>query len=119
MSTPNLAVPVQLSEEEIARYARHLITPEVGMAGQLKLKRAKVLQIGTGGLGSPITMYLAAAGVGKLGLVDSDVIEVSNLQRQILHGTSDVGRLKLDSARDTLADINPHVSRARTRSKSS
>ena len=109
MSTPNLAVPVQLSEEEIARYARHLITPEVGMAGQLKLKRAKVLQIGTGGLGSPITMYLAAAGVGKLGLVDSDVIEVSNLQRQILHGTSDVGRLKLDSARDTLADINPHV----------
>lgn len=109
MLTPNPGVPVQLSEEEIARYARHLITPEIGMAGQLKLKQARVLQIGTGGLGSPITMYLAAAGVGKLGLVDSDVIEVSNLQRQILHGTSDVGRLKLDSARDTLADINPHV----------
>lgn len=109
MFRPNTGAPVQLSEEEIARYARHLITPEVGMAGQLKLKQAKVLQIGAGGLGSPITMYLAAAGVGKLGLVDSDVIEVSNLQRQILHGTSDVGRLKLDSARDTLADINPHV----------
>lgn len=102
-------LPVQLSEEEISRYARHLITPEVGLAGQLKLKRAKVLQVGTGGLGSPITIYLAAAGVGKLGLVDSDVVETSNLQRQVLHGTSSVGRLKVDSARDTLADINPHV----------
>jgi adenylyltransferase/sulfurtransferase len=101
---------VQLTEEEIARYARHLITPEVGLAGQLKLKQAKVLQVGTGGLGSPITIYLAAAGVGKLGLVDSDVVEVSNLQRQVLHGTSDVGRPKIDSARDTLAEINPHVS---------
>ena len=99
----------QLSEEEVSRYARHLITPEVGLAGQLKLKQAKVLQIGTGGLGSPLTIYLAAAGVGKIGLVDFDVVEASNLQRQILHGTSDVGRLKVDSARDTLADINPNV----------
>jgi len=109
MPTPNLGAPVQLSEEEIARYARHLITPEVGLVGQLKLKQAKVLQVGTGGLGSPTSIYLAAAGVGKLGLVDSDVIEISNLQRQVLYGTSDVGRLKLDSARDTLTDINPHV----------
>ena len=109
MPASNLVAPVQISEEEIARYARHLITPEVGMAGQLKLKQARVLQIGTGGLGSPITIYLAAAGVGKLGLVDLDVVEVSNLQRQVLHGTSDVGRLKVDSARDTLAEINPHV----------
>ena len=100
---------VPLSEEEITRYARHLITPEVGLAGQLKLKEAKVLVVGTGGLGSPISIYLAAAGVGKLGLIDSDVVEASNLQRQILHGTRDVGRLKLDSARDTLRDINPLV----------
>jgi molybdopterin/thiamine biosynthesis adenylyltransferase/rhodanese-related sulfurtransferase len=100
---------VPLTEEEITRYARHLITPEVGLAGQLKLKQAKVLMIGTGGLGSPVSIYLAAAGVGKLGLVDFDVVEASNLQRQILHGTKDVGRLKLDSARDTLMDINPHV----------
>jgi len=100
---------VQLSEEEISRYARHLITPEIGLAGQLKLKQAKVLQVGTGGLGSPITIYLAAAGVGKLGLADFDVVELSNLQRQVLHRTSSVGRLKVDSARDTLVDINPHV----------
>ena len=100
---------VQLSEEEISRYARHLITPEVGLVGQLKLKQAKVLQVGTGGLGSPITIYLAAAGVGKLGLADFDVVELSNLQRQVLHRTSSVGRLKVDSARDTLVDINPHV----------
>src|SRR3970040_2212735 len=99
----------RLTEEEIRRYARHLITPEVGLAGQLKLKQAKVLCVGTGGLGSPISIYLTAAGVGKLGLVDSDVVEVSNLQRQVLHGTADVGRSKLDSARDTLLDINPHV----------
>jgi molybdopterin/thiamine biosynthesis adenylyltransferase/rhodanese-related sulfurtransferase len=100
---------VPLSEEEITRYARHLITPEVGLAGQLKLKQAKVLMVGTGGLGSPISIYLAAAGVGKLGLVDSDVVEASNLQRQILHGTADLGRQKLDSARETLRDVNPHV----------
>ena len=100
---------VPLSEEEITRYARHLITPEVGLVGQLKLKEAKVLVVGTGGLGSPISIYLAAAGVGKLGLIDSDVVEASNLQRQILHGTRDVGRLKVDSARDTLREINPLV----------
>jgi molybdopterin/thiamine biosynthesis adenylyltransferase/rhodanese-related sulfurtransferase len=105
-----MAIPaIPLSEEEITRYARHLITPEVGLAGQLKLKQAKVLVVGTGGLGSPISIYLAAAGVGKLGLMDSDVVDASNLQRQILHGTADVGRLKLDSARDTLRDINPLV----------
>jgi len=105
-----MTVPkVQLSEAEIARYARHLITPEVGLAGQLKLKQAKVLMVGTGGLGSPISIYLAAAGVGKLGLMDSDVVDASNLQRQILHGTSDVGRLKVDSARATLREINPLV----------
>lgn len=100
---------VQLTQDEIARYARHLITPEVGMAGQLKLKQAKVICIGTGGLGSPISIYLTAAGVGNLGLVDSDVVESSNLQRQILHGTSDIGRLKIDSARDMLLDINPYL----------
>jgi len=109
MSTEVPTALASLSKDEILRYARHLITPEVGMAGQLKLKQAKVLCIGTGGLGSAITIYLAAAGVGKLGLVDSDVVEVSNLQRQILHGTSDVGRPKLASARDTLLDINPYV----------
>jgi adenylyltransferase/sulfurtransferase len=109
MATPALALPVGLSEDEITRYARHLITPEVGLAGQLKLKQAKVVCIGSGGLGSPISIYLTAAGVGTLGLVDSDVVETSNLQRQVLHGTEDVGRLKLDSARDTLLDINPHL----------
>ncbi|MFB3923987.1 MAG: molybdopterin-synthase adenylyltransferase MoeB [Terriglobia bacterium] len=109
MAIPVLALPVELSEDEITRYARHLITPEVGLAGQLKLKQAKVVCIGSGGLGSPISIYLTAAGVGNLGLVDSDVVETSNLQRQVLHGTADVGRLKLDSARDTLLDINPHL----------
>jgi molybdopterin/thiamine biosynthesis adenylyltransferase/rhodanese-related sulfurtransferase len=109
MQMPTTIPGVHLTREEIVRYSRHLITPEVGMAGQLKLKQAKVLCIGTGGLGSVIAIYLAAAGVGKLGLVDSDVVEVSNLQRQILHGTSDVGRTKLASARDTLREINPHV----------
>jgi molybdopterin/thiamine biosynthesis adenylyltransferase/rhodanese-related sulfurtransferase/molybdopterin converting factor small subunit len=100
---------VELSKEEIERYSRHLIMPEVGMAGQRKLKAASVLCIGTGGLGSPLALYLAAAGVGKIGLVDFDVVDVTNLQRQILHGTRDVGRSKLDSARETIGDINPHV----------
>ena len=100
---------VKLTKDEVLRYARNLITPEVGMAGQLKLKQAKVLVIGTGGLGSPISIYLAAAGVGKLGVVDADVVEVSNLQRQVLHRTSDVGRSKVASARDTLVDINPYI----------
>jgi len=103
--TPTL----QLSKDEILRYSRHLIMPEVGMDGQLKLKQAKVLCIGAGGLGSPLALYLAAAGVGKLGLVDFDVVDFTNLQRQVIHGTQDVGRPKLDSARETLQDINPNV----------
>jgi len=98
-----------LSNEEIARYSRHLIMPEVGMEGQRKLKATSVLMIGTGGLGAPTGMYLAAAGIGRLGIVDFDVVDSSNLQRQIIHGTKDVGRRKVDSARDRLADINPHI----------
>jgi sulfur-carrier protein adenylyltransferase/sulfurtransferase len=98
-----------LSNEEIERYSRHVIIPEVGMQGQRKLKAASVLMIGTGGLGAPLGMYLAAAGVGRLGLVDFDVVDASNLQRQIIHGTKDVGRPKIASARDRLEDINPHV----------
>ena len=98
-----------LSNEEVARYSRHLIMPEVGMTGQRKLKAASVLMIGTGGLGAPLGMYLAAAGVGRLGLVDFDVVDASNLQRQIIHGTKDVGRPKIASARDRIHDINPHV----------
>ena len=98
-----------LSNEEVARYSRHLIMPEVGMTGQRKLKAASILMIGTGGLGAPLGMYLAAAGVGRLGLVDFDVVDASNLQRQIIHGTKDVGRPKIASARDRLQDINPHV----------
>src|SRR5881394_2650589 len=98
-----------LSNEEIARYSRHVIIPEVGMTGQRKLKAAGVLMIGTGGLGAPLGMYLAAAGVGRLGLVDFDVVDASNLQRQIIHGTKDVGRPKIASARDRIQDINPHV----------
>ncbi|HYO82843.1 MAG TPA: molybdopterin-synthase adenylyltransferase MoeB [Bryobacteraceae bacterium] len=98
-----------LSKEEILRYSRHLIMPEVGMEGQLKLKQAKVLMIGTGGLGAPLGMYLAAAGIGRIGLVDFDVVDHTNLQRQIIHGTKDVGRKKLDSAADTMLDINPYV----------
>jgi sulfur-carrier protein adenylyltransferase/sulfurtransferase len=98
-----------LSKEEIARYSRHLIMPEVGMEGQRKLKNASVLLIGTGGLGSPLGLYLAAAGIGRLGLVDFDVVDESNLQRQIIHGTKDVGRPKIASARDRIADINPNV----------
>ncbi|MGI8732692.1 MAG: molybdopterin-synthase adenylyltransferase MoeB [Pyrinomonadaceae bacterium] len=98
-----------LSNEEIARYSRHLIMPEVGLEGQKRLKASSVLMIGTGGLGAPLGMYLAAAGVGRLGILDFDVVESSNLQRQIIHGTKDVGRRKVDSARDRLADINPHI----------
>ena len=98
-----------LSNEEIARYSRHLIMPEVGLDGQRRLKNASVLMIGTGGLGAPSGMYLAAAGVGRIGIVDFDVVEASNLQRQIIHGTSDVGRPKIESARDRLRDINPHI----------
>jgi len=98
-----------LSNEEVARYSRHLIMPEVGMTGQRKLKAASVLMIGTGGLGAPLGMYLAAAGVGRLGVVDFDVVDASNLQRQIIHGTKDVGRPKVSSAKDRLSDINPHI----------
>lgn len=98
-----------LSKEEILRYSRHLIMPEVGMEGQLKLKEASVLLIGTGGLGAPLGMYLAAAGIGRIGLVDFDIVDFTNLQRQIIHGTKDVGRKKLDSAADTMQDINPYV----------
>src|SRR5437868_10184491 len=98
-----------LSNEEVLRYSRHLIMPEVGMEGQQKLKAARVLCIGTGGLGSPLALYLAAAGVGTLGLVDFDIVDFTNLQRQIIHFTSDVGRPKLDSAREKIAAINPFV----------
>ena len=100
---------ISLSHEEIKRYSRHLIMPEVGMTGQKRLKAASVLLIGAGGLGSPLAMYLAAAGVGRLGLVDYDTVDYSNLQRQIIHGTKDVGRLKLESAKERILDINPHV----------
>jgi sulfur-carrier protein adenylyltransferase/sulfurtransferase len=99
----------ELSNEEILRYSRHLIMPEVGMQGQRRLKAASVLMIGTGGLGAPVGMYLAAAGVGRIGIVDFDVVEESNLQRQIIHGTKDLGRRKIESARDRLRDINPHI----------
>jgi adenylyltransferase/sulfurtransferase len=100
---------MEFSQDEMRRYARHLIMPEVGPEGQEKLRQARVLLIGAGGLGSPASLYLAAAGVGTLGLVDFDSVDYSNLQRQILHGTSDVGRPKLESARDRLRDINPDV----------
>ena len=100
---------VELSKDEIERFSRHLILPEVGMEGQKKLKAAKILLIGTGGLGSPLGMYLSAAGIGKLGLVDFDVVDKSNLQRQVIHGTKDVGRPKIVSAREKINDINPHV----------
>jgi sulfur-carrier protein adenylyltransferase/sulfurtransferase len=100
---------VDLSPEEKARYSRHLLMPEVTIEGQRRLKAGRVLCIGAGGLGSPATLYLAAAGIGTLGLIDSDNVEASNLQRQLLHGTKDIGRSKLDSARDRLGDVNPHV----------
>jgi len=98
-----------LSKDEILRYSRHLIMPEVGMEGQIKLKNAKVLLVGAGGLGAPLGLYLAAAGVGRIGVVDFDVVDFTNLQRQVIHGTKDVGRKKLDSARDSMRDINPNV----------
>jgi len=109
MVAVNSPLATALSNEEILRYSRHLIMPEVGMAGQQKLKAARVLCIGAGGLGSPLALYLAAAGVGTLGLVDFDVVDFTNLQRQIIHTVKDVGRLKLDSAEDKLAAINPLV----------
>src|SRR5919109_1365410 len=107
---PPLVQPAEeLTYQETRRYSRHLIIPDVAMDGQKRLKNAKVLCIGAGGLGSPVAMYLAAAGVGTLGLVDFDVVDETNLQRQVIHGTADVGRPKLDSAADRIAQINPFV----------
>lgn len=99
----------ELSREEILRYSRHLLIPEVGLDGQRKLKNSSALIIGTGGLGSPVALYLAAAGIGHIGLVDYDVVDSSNLQRQVIHGTSTVGKLKVESARDRLVDLNPDI----------
>ena len=99
----------ELSRDELLRYARHLVLPNIGPDGQRRLKAGRVLLVGAGGLGSPAALYLAAAGVGTIGLVDFDVVDVSNLQRQVLHGTSAVGRSKLDSARERIQDVNPHV----------
>src|SRR3954451_4382239 len=110
VSLPPLVEPAaDLSVDEVRRYSRHLIIPDVGMAGQRRLKNAKVLCVGAGGLGSPALMYLAAAGVGTLGVIDFDVVDESNLQRQIIHGQSDVGRPKAESAAATVAEINPLV----------
>src|ERR671920_277856 len=110
MALPALVEPAaELSREEIARYSRHLIIPDVAMDGQKRLKSSSVLLIGAGGLGAPNAMYLAAAGVGHLGLVDFDVVDESNLQRQIIHGTSTIGMPKIESARARIADLNPLV----------
>ena len=103
------ANPMTLTKKEIERYSRHLIMPEVGMEGQLKLKQAKVLCVGTGGLGAPLGLYLAAAGVGRIGLVDFDRVDDSNLQRQILFSTQDVGRPKIEAAKDRLHGLNPDI----------
>src|SRR3954453_8021427 len=108
ITQPEVATPT-LNNDEILRYSRHLIMPEVGMEGQLKLKAAKVLCIGAGGLGSPRALYLGAPGVGTIGIVDFDVVDYTNLQRQIIHSTADVGRKKLDSAEDKLKAMNPKV----------
>jgi sulfur-carrier protein adenylyltransferase/sulfurtransferase len=108
-SLPVRASRATLSAQEVARYSRHLLMPEVGMDGQKRLKAASVLLIGTGGLGSPLGLYLAAAGIGRIGLVDFDVVDFSNLQRQVLHGTADVGRPKLQSAKERLHAVNPEV----------
>jgi sulfur-carrier protein adenylyltransferase/sulfurtransferase len=110
MAFPALVEPSgELSRDEIFRYSRHLIIPDVAMDGQKRLKNARVLLIGAGGLGSPNAMYLAAAGVGHIGMVDFDEVDASNLQRQVIHGTSDIGRPKLESARDKIREINPYV----------
>src|SRR5690606_4667464 len=99
-----------LSDDELERYARHIVLPEIGGAGQQRLKRARVLVIGAGGLGAPMLQYLAAAGVGTLGIVDDDLVSLSNLQRQVIHDTSSIGKPKLESARTTIERINPNVS---------
>jgi sulfur-carrier protein adenylyltransferase/sulfurtransferase len=103
------APPMELNKDEILRYSRHLILPEVGMEGQVKLKNAKVLMVGAGGLGAPLGLYLAASGVGRIGIVDFDVVDFTNLQRQVIHGTKDVGKKKLDSAAESMQDINPYL----------
>jgi molybdopterin/thiamine biosynthesis adenylyltransferase/rhodanese-related sulfurtransferase len=110
LSLPPLVEPAaELTVDEVRRYSRHLIIPDVGMTGQKRLKNAKVLCVGAGGLGSPALLYLAAAGVGTLGVVDFDVVDESNLQRQVIHGQSDIGRSKAESARDSIREINPYV----------
>ncbi len=110
MSLPPLVAPdSELSVDEVKRYSRHLIIPEIGMSGQKRLKSARVLCVGAGGLGSPAMLYLAAAGVGTLGVIDFDVVEESNLQRQIIHGQSDIGRPKAESAADSIREVNPYV----------
>jgi adenylyltransferase/sulfurtransferase len=110
VSLPPLVEPAaELTVDEIARYSRHLIIPDVGVPGQKRLKNAKVLVVGAGGLGSPALLYLAAAGVGTLGIADFDVVDESNLQRQVIHGVSDIGKLKAQSAKESIAEINPHV----------
>ena len=107
MLNPNLD-EIQLTKDDYERYSRHLILPEVGLEGQKRLKAASVLCIGTGGLGSPLLLYLAAAGVGRIGIVDFDVVDFSNLQRQVIHGTSWVGKPKIASAKDRIHEINPY-----------
>src|SRR5436853_5289953 len=110
MALPPLVEPAtELTKDEVARYSRHLIIPDVGMDGQKRLKNAKVLVVGAGGLGSPALLYLAAAGVGTLGIIDFDVVDESNLQRQVIHGQSDVGKPKAESARDSINESNPFV----------
>src|SRR6058998_3760189 len=110
VSLPPLVAPApELTIDEVRRYSRHIIIPDVGMDGQKRLKNAKVLCVGAGGLGSPALMYLAAAGVGTLGIVEFDEVDESNLQRQIIHGQSDVGRSKAESARDSVREINPLI----------
>ena len=107
MLNPNLN-EIQLTKDDYERYSRHIILPEVGLEGQKKLKAASVLCVGTGGLGSPLLVYLAAAGIGRIGVVDFDVVDYSNLQRQIIHGTSWVGKPKIESAKNRILEINPH-----------
>src|SRR5664280_3327144 len=110
MALPPLVEPsAPLSAQEIERYARHVLIPDVGMQGQRRLKNARVLVVGAGGLGSPALMYLAAAGVGTIGVADADVVELSNLQRQVIHAVADVGGLKSESAAQALASVNPLV----------
>src|SRR5262249_43798699 len=110
VSLPPLVEPAEsLSVDEVRRYSRHLIIPDVAMSGQKRLKNAKVLVVGAGGLGSPALLYLAAAGVGTLGIVEFDTVDESNLQRQVIHGQSDIGRPKAESARDSIREVNPYV----------